>query len=140
MCEYVTASGNTLILYSACTGHYIVSCSYHSKRTPTTFFLFCPSSPLRYPPSKCSNYVAFFRFLCPLSVSKDMQRHISLSLHQERLKSSISCQKRQSVFKLIAPSDVVTLSYSVCICRNAASKCAKALSLSVCCSFVNDRS
>ena len=73
MCEQVAASGNTLILYSACTGHYIVSCSYHSKRTPTTFFLFCPSSPLRYPPSKCSNYVVFFRFLCPLSVSKDMQ-------------------------------------------------------------------
>lgn len=31
MCEQVAASGNTLILYSACTGHYIVSCSYHSK-------------------------------------------------------------------------------------------------------------
>ena len=40
MCEQVAASGNTLILYSACTGHYIVSCSYHSKRTPTTFFTY----------------------------------------------------------------------------------------------------
>ena len=110
------------------------------KEHPQPFFFFCPSSPLRSPPAKCSNYVAFFRFLCPLSVSKDMQGIISLSLHQERLRSSISCQKRQSVFKPIAPSDVVTLSYSVCICRNASSKCAKTLSLSARCSFVNDGS
>lgn len=71
---------------------------------------------------------------------KTHARHISLSLHQERLKSSISYQKRQSVFKPIAPSDVVSLSYSVCICRNAASKFAKALSLFARCSLVNDGS
>ena len=68
-----TGSSAYIHAHTSCTGHYTVSCSCHSKRTPTTVFLFCPSSPLRYPPAKCSNCVAFFRFLCPLSVSKGFQ-------------------------------------------------------------------
>lgn len=126
------------VIHTSCTDHYTVSCSCHSKEHPQPFS-FCPSSPLRYPPRKMFKLCSLFRFM-PFKRIKRLSRHILPSLHQERLKSSISCQKRQSVFKPIAPSDVVTLSYSVCICRNASSKCAKTLSLSARCSFVNDGS
>ena len=110
------------------------------KKNTHNRFSFLPILATAIPSFKMFKLSSLFRVLCPLSVSKHMQGIFSLSLHQERLKSLISCQKRQSVFKPIAPSDVVTLSYSVCICRNASSKCAKALSLSVRCSFVNDGS
>ena len=36
----VNSTGNSAYTHAhtSCTGHYIVSCSYHSKRTSTTFF------------------------------------------------------------------------------------------------------
>lgn len=43
---YETGSSAYSHAHTSCTGHYTVSCSCHSKRTPTTVFLFCPSSPL----------------------------------------------------------------------------------------------
>ena len=109
------------------------------KEHPQPFF-FLPILATAIPSFKMFKLCSLFPFFMPFKRVKRYARHISLSLHQERLKSSISCQKRQSVFKPIAPSDVVTLSYSVCICRNASSKCAKTLSLSARCSFVNDGS
>ena len=111
------------------------------KKNTHNHFSFLPILATAIPSFKMFKLCSLFPFFMPFKRVKRYARHISLSLHQERLKSSISCQKRQSVFKPIAPSDVVTLSYSVyCICRNASSKCAKALSLSVRCSFVNDGS
>ena len=110
------------------------------KKNTHHLFSFLPILATVIPSFKMFKLCSLFSFFMPFKRIKRYARHISLSLHQERLKSSISCQERQSVFKPIAPSDVVTLSYSVCICRNASSKCAKALSLSVRCSFVNDRS
>ena len=109
------------------------------KEHPQPFF-FLPILATAIPSFKMFKLCSLFPFFMPFKRVKRYARHIALSLHQERLKSSISCQKRQSVFKPIAPSDVVTLSYSVCICRNASSKCAKTLSLSARCSFVNDGS
>ena len=110
------------------------------KKNTHNRFSFLPILATAIPSFKMFKLCSLFPCFMPYKRVKTHARHIPLSLHQERLKSSISCQKRQSVFKPIAPSDVVTLSYSVCICRNASSKCAKALSLSVRCSFVNDGS
>lgn len=109
------------------------------KEHPQPFFFFAILA-TAIPSCKMFKLCSLFSFFMPFKRIKRLSRHILPSLHQERLKSSISCQKRQSVFKPIAPSDVVTLSYSVCICRNASSKCAKTLSLSARCSFVNDGS
>ena len=110
------------------------------KKNTHNRFSFLPILATAIPSCKMFKLCSLFSFFMPFKRIKRLSRHIYLSLHQERLKSSISCQKRQSVFKPIAPSDVVTLSYSVCICRNASSKCAKTLSLSARCSFVNDGS
>ena len=110
------------------------------KKNTHNRFSFLPILATVIPSFKMFKLCSLFPFFMPSKRVKRHARHIPLSLRQERLKSSISCQIRQSMFKPIAPSDVVTLSYSVCICRNAASKCAKALSLSARCSLVNDGS
>ena len=116
------------IKHTSCTVHYTVSLLFVIQKNTHNRFFFLPILATAIPSCKMFKLCSLFSFLCPFSVSKAFKAYLQ-SLHQERLKSSISCQKRQSVFKPIAPSDVVTLSYSVyCICQNASSKCAKALS------------